>query len=236
MGRQSKRRVMLAVVATITGFGAMTATEARARPPTEASLPIEVIDAVNIARANPQGYADLLRGLKPAYHGNIVQEAGHPAAMTFEGVAAVDDAIRYLDHRQPVPPLQWSEPLARAASRLVLDLGPKGGLGHTGSDGSTMTIRIRAEGVWASAMEEDISLVPRTAAGVVRQLIIDDGVPGRGHRIAIFDSGLVIVGAACGPHATYGWMCVIDFAGGLMPAPGSESRGPPPPPPPPPPP
>jgi hypothetical protein len=33
----------------------------------------------------------------------------------------------------------------------------------------------------------------------------------------------MIAGVACGPHAAYGWMCVIDFAGAMMAAPGSES-------------
>jgi hypothetical protein len=48
---------------------------------------------------------------------------------------------------------------------------------------------------------------------VVRQLILDDGVVNRGHRLTIFDPNLQIAGAGCGPHAVYRYMCVIDFAG-----------------------
>jgi uncharacterized protein YkwD len=193
-----------------------------------------VLAQLNAARADPHAYADSLRKYEGYYHGNLVSEPGHPVAMTVEGSAAVVSAISYLDQHAAVAPLTWNASLAIAANRLVMDAGPRGGLGHTGSDGSTMTTRIRDVCIWAGAMDEDISLVPRTAEGVVRQLVIDDGVPTRGHRTAIFDPGLSIAGVACGPHATYGWMCVIDFAGGLMPAPGSEvpaAMAPPPPPP-----
>jgi hypothetical protein len=194
-------------------------------PPANNALGAQVLAQINAARADPPAYAAKLRGFEGNYHGKLVAEPGHPPAMTIEGVAAADNAISYLNGHAPVPALQWNDGLASAANRLVVDLGPKGGLGHTGSDGSTMTQRIRDVCIWAAAMEEDISLVPRTAEGVVRQLVIDDGVPTRGHRTAIFDPGLMIAGVACGPHAAYGWMCVIDFAGAMMAPPGSESVG-----------
>lgn len=205
---------------------------AMAEPPKDA-MAAQVLAALNAARADPHAYADSLRKYEAYYHGALVSEPGHPVAMTVEGSAAVVGAIAYLDQHAAVAPLTWNTGLAIAANRLVMDAGPRGGLGHTGADGSTMTSRIRDVRIWAGAMDEDISLVPRTAAGVVRQLIIDDGVPTRGHRTAIFDPGLSVAGVACGPHATYGWMCVIDFAGGLMAGPGAESGAmamPPPPP------
>jgi uncharacterized protein YkwD len=206
--------------------------------PTTASATVRLETAVlaglNAARADPKGYADGLRRYETYFHGQQVDEPGHPPAMTTEGVAAVDNAIGWLDGRMPAPPLQYSDALARAARRLADDQGPRGGYSHVGSDGSTLRDRLQGVGVWAAAMEEDISLAQPTAEGVVRQLIIDDGVPGRGHRQAAFDPGLTIAGVACGPHATYGAMCVIDFAGGTMAGPGAEAVAPPPPPPPPP--
>src|SRR3546814_17263691 len=39
--------------------------------------------------------------------------------MTREGVAAVDEAIRDLRREGPLPPLAWSDPLARAAADHV---------------------------------------------------------------------------------------------------------------------
>ena len=71
-------------------------------------------------------------------------------------------------------------------------------------------------GVYASVMEEDVSLMQTTSVGIVRQLIIDDGVPSRGHRDVVFNPDLKWVGFGGAPHKTYGGMCVIDFAGGFM--------------------
>ena len=47
---------------------------------------------------------------------------------------------------------------------------------------------------------------------VIRQLIIDDGVADRGHRIVMFADHLRYAGVACGPHPEFGTMCVIDMA------------------------
>ena len=48
---------------------------------------------------------------------------------------------------------------------------------------------------------------------MIIRLIINDGVPSRGHRENLFLAGFHFVGVACGDHAKYGIFCVIDYAG-----------------------
>jgi uncharacterized protein YkwD len=49
---------------------------------------------------------------------------------------------------------------------------------------------------------------------VVIGLLVDDGVPSRGHRHNILSADARFAGVGCGHHTEYGTMCVIDFAGG----------------------
>jgi uncharacterized protein YkwD len=62
---------------------------------------------------------------------------------------------------------------------------------------------------------ENISYGYADARTIVVTLIVDQGVPDRGHRKNIFCPDFKVAGAACGPHARFGVMCVIDFAGGF---------------------
>jgi hypothetical protein len=50
---------------------------------------------------------------------------------------------------------------------------------------------------------------------VVESLLVDDGVPDRGHRRNIYQASARLVGIACGPHPRYEAMCVIVQTGGI---------------------
>jgi uncharacterized protein YkwD len=56
-----------------------------------------------------------------------------------------------------------------------------------------------------------------TARDVVRQLIIDEDVPDRGHRNDLLDPVLRRAGVGCAPHPTYRVICVIDLASAAPP-------------------
>jgi uncharacterized protein YkwD len=156
------------------------------------------LDEINFARAHPADYAVSLRDSEDRRHG---------------GSDALWEAIAFLERQPPLPPLTANRELALAAAEQSTSQGPLGRTGHQGADRSSPSDRIHRRGVWSSRSAETISYGYDTASAVVRQLVIDDGVPGRGHRMVIFDPALRMAGAGCGPHAVYGFMCVIDFAG-----------------------
>ena len=55
---------------------------------------------------------------------------GRSTLQTKDGVKAVYEAIEYLRYLEPVQPLSWSTPMAKACQDHVDDIGPKGGVSH----------------------------------------------------------------------------------------------------------
>ena len=131
-----------------------------------------------------------------------------------EGVAALDEAIGFLSRQAPLPALGWSQGLAEAAADLARDEGQTGEVGHTGSRSGDMRQRIERHGEWAGRIAENVGYGPETARLMVMQLIIDDGVAGRGHRGNVYRRDFAVAGVACGAHPVYRVMCVTDFASG----------------------
>jgi uncharacterized protein YkwD len=166
----------------------------------------------NLVRTDPAGYAAHLEAMLPHFDGKMVDREGRPLLRTEEGSAAVEEAIEALRIRKPVPPLAWSKGLAGAAEDHVRDQGPIGGLEHYGTDGSDPARRAERRGRWVSGMAENIAYGENPAREVVIQLLVDDGVPDRGHRNNILNSGWGVEGVACGPHRDYRQICVMDYA------------------------
>ena len=75
-------------------------------------------------------------------------------------------------------------------------------------------------------MAENIGFGDPPGRNMVTILLVDDGVPDRGHRKKMLSGRYTQVGIACGPHKVYRYMCVIDFAErfeeGLATSPGTE--------------
>jgi uncharacterized protein YkwD len=174
---------------------------------TASDLADEVIAEINLARTAPQQYAQIVAGRTVGYRG-------------VEGEGVVRDAIRFLEKQRPLAPLAISQGIRNSALTHVLDMGPVGGRGHKGSNGSQPWNRMARFGKWVGRAGENIDYGQRDARAVVVRLIVDDGVRGRGHRKNIFSKDFRVAGAAAGYHATYGGMCVIDFAGGFVETPG----------------
>jgi uncharacterized protein YkwD len=178
-----------------------------------------LLDEHNAVRTDPAGYAAHLEALLPYFEGNVIRRPGSRVGLqTNEGPAAVREAIRALRQQQPVPPLEWADGLWRAARDHARDQGPRGATGHDGGDGSSMDTRMRRYGAWNGTAAENIDYGSPTAREVLISLIVDDGVPSRGHRRNIFNPSLRVMGSACGEHTRYRTMCVLDYAGGFTPS------------------
>ena len=178
-----------------------------------------VLAEINILRTTPASYVGFLEELLPKFRNNRLV-LDNISYRTREGAAAVREAMAFLQRVRPVPPLTWSPALARAAADHVADQALKGGLGHSGSDGSRPAARIRRYGVPSGKTGESIAYGfcgPATARTIVIQLLVDDGVANRSHRAQLFEPAFRLAGIACGHHPRYGNNCVIEYATGFIP-------------------
>ena len=172
-----------------------------------------VIRELNLARQNPALYATFVQELRSRMNGNVLVLPGQTRIRTKEGTAAVDEAIRFLQNAQPLPPLTFSAGMSRGAADHCADQAT-GGFGHEGRDRSHAGQRIARYGTVMGGWGENISYGKSSARDVVLALIIDDGLPARKHRQNIFNPNYNVAGAAFGPHARFRTMCSMDFAGG----------------------
>jgi uncharacterized protein YkwD len=178
------------------------------------SLERAVASEINLLRADPRAYAQHLRALRAKYDGKLLRLEGRDPIRTKEGVKPLDEAIRLLERTKPLGALRWEPGLARAAEDHAADIGARGVLDHYGAKGESPLDRVARYGILQGAGGENIAVGFADARLVVVYLLIDDGVPDRGHRKAFVDRRYEQVGVGCGPHARFRTVCVMDFAAG----------------------
>ena len=174
----------------------------------------EIIIEINRVRTDPAGYARMyLAPTRQYYNGQRFTYPGRPVLHTKEGVRALDECVKVLLKTKPVHALSPKKGLTLAARDHAADQSRTGSTGHTGSDYSTMGIRMNRYGTWNISAAENLFYGHWRARWIVTSLLLDDGVASRGHRKNILNPAFKFIGVAVGPHPVYKKMCVMDFAG-----------------------
>lgn len=172
-----------------------------------------ILSEINVLRADPPAYARRLEAMAKHYDGVLMlRGAGLAPIRTVEGKAALLEAIDALHDALALPPLLATSGLARAARDHVVDTGPTGAVGHRGTDGSNSLQRISRRGS-SEGLSGEVAVYGWDAAqDVVVDLLIDDGIRDRSHRRALLRPQYAQAGAACGAHARFRIMCVVEMA------------------------
>ena len=171
-----------------------------------------VVAEINYARQQPQAYAGLIQQWAGYFRGQLLMLPERTAVMTHEGAPAVWEAVRALRASKPIAALTEFAPLDQTADDFVREQGPRGGMGHVGLDGSQPWTRMQRRTTGLTGFGEANAYGPTDARSVVMGLLVDDGVPSRGHRQNLLNPVFKYAGVGCGRHATYKKMCVIDLA------------------------
>ncbi|WP_374613459.1 CAP domain-containing protein [Sphingorhabdus sp.] len=171
----------------------------------------DILEEVNFLRSNPGAFARELDDLRDRFDGDILMGEGDgPDFTTHEGPRAVSEAARELRRRRAVNTLMPSDLLARAAADHVRAQGASGQTGHY-SNGKGPGQRVKARG--GNVYVGEVIVYNYTSAqNAVQQLVVDDGVPDRGHRKLLFLPQYRYAGVACGSHRQWRNMCVIVLA------------------------
>ncbi|KTF70042.1 CAP domain-containing protein [Sphingomonas sp. HT-1] len=172
----------------------------------------QLILGINAVRQDPRGYAERLRLYRGYFKGALLTMPGDPVPiLTREGTAAVDEAIAFLERQAPLPPLERAPLLEQAAIAFAQAQGAIGGRGHVGQDGSTPGERVRRLG-GNIYVGEGIAYGEPDAEALLREMVVDDGVPGRGHRVLLFAAAFRFAGVGCAPHTTLQHICVVEMS------------------------
>lgn len=174
-------------------------------------LEAALVAETNALRADPAAYTQHLQARLKRYDGNELTTEDGKLMMSREGASAVYEAIGVLKRTQPLEPLSRKRGLDQAAGELVRD--QRGGrIGHTSSDGSGPSDRMTKHYEWDLIAVENIHYGGGSARRIILDLLIDDGVGNRGHRDTLLDPRVEVTGVACGPHARFKTVCVMEYS------------------------
>ena len=115
----------------------------------------------------------------------------------------------------PQKALLPSKALSLAAKDHANDMGAAGKTGHVSTTGENAAQRVQRYGTFTGRYNgpwENCSYGFDDPLAIVLQLLIDDGVPSRGHRKNIMQPAINYIGVSIQPHKSYRFNCVMDLA------------------------
>ncbi len=172
----------------------------------------EILLAINSLRTSPNGYAESLLNLKTSMEGKIVVLPDGSRWSMKEGATAIDEAIDALKRTSKLNTLDYSVGLSKAARLQLENLQKDITLGHLGADGSDVDGRIYRFGSPGKHTAENISLYAKSGEAAIRQMVIDDGLKSRIHRVNLLSNKAGLVGIASGVGKNGIAICVLVFA------------------------
>lgn len=174
----------------------------------------EVVREHNLARTKPLQYITFLEDYARGFSGKIHIGQDGVRLRTNEGVKPVEEAIAFLRKVDPVGLLKPALGMSAGAATHAAEQAQTGQTGHPGRDGRQHGDRVNRYGEWQTRSGENIYYGDGSPRNVVISLIVDDGVPSRGHRDNIFDDRFRVIGVGCDDHTTYRRSCVLTYAAG----------------------
>ena len=174
-----------------------------------------VLTEHNRIRQDLVSYIPILQEHLKYFKGDILHRPKEIPTQTYEGPQAVEEAIQFLKKQKPLDALTFDERLGKACEDHVRDMGQKGLLSHDSSDGKSMSDRVELYCEWDNSCGENIDVGSKTGQDVIVNLIIDDGIENRGHRINIFKPDYKYMGIASGTHREFDTITVLDYVGGV---------------------
>jgi len=140
-----------------------------------------MLKEINLMRDNPRGYVRYVRQYISDF-----KRAGWDQATTREEVETAEELIKELQRRLPLSTLKPHRELQEVAKRHGEDLKRIGKVQHRGSDGSQPWDRI-TKGTDLSDGNENLVGGGTSVRESVIMLLVDSGIPNRGHRRTLLD-------------------------------------------------
>jgi uncharacterized protein YkwD len=136
----------------------------------------DMIREINLLRSNPKGYISAIQEYLQVFRND-----GWSKSMVRKEEKTARELIRELEALPPLPQLEFHPGLYEAARYLGKDSKKRNKLNHVDSHGQTPFDRIR-KFTDLNAGGENLAAGMNTARESLISLLIDSGIPGRGHR------------------------------------------------------